>query len=208
MTRPLAAVALLALPAVAPAQVGAALPSGPPMLGGRVVIGPPITDGASALFPVQTPVPPRFSVGGGSLSGHPQVWLPSGAWGGVSYPWPVYPIDDQPGPVPLPAVARRTEVTTQPTTSQLTASGGASATLVLQFPAAAEIWVGGKKAGGDPAAEWTLTSPALQTGGSHTFEVKGQWKAGGKTFEYQRSVTVAAGDRSQSQVISGTEVKQ
>ena len=38
-------------------------------------------------------------------------------------------------------------------------SGKASAELVLEFPAAAEVWVDGKKGEGDPHTEWTLTSP-------------------------------------------------
>ncbi|QJW95502.1 hypothetical protein [Frigoriglobus tundricola] len=210
MTRTLAAVALLALPAVAPAQTaapttsGSAVLIGPPVVGGRLVIAPPITNGSSALYAVQTDVPPPFSVGGGSLSAPPQLWVPSGAWGGDYYQWPVFPIVIEPAPVPTGRAGfRNTELATMNTLS-----GEASATLVVQLPAAAEIWVGGKKVNGDPAAEWTLTSPTLKVGEAHTFEVKGRWKAGGKTFETSRSVTVAAGLRSRTTVISGTAVKE
>jgi uncharacterized protein (TIGR03000 family) len=79
--------------------------------------------------------------------------------------------------------------------------------LVVQFPAAAEVWVGGTKADGGPATEWTLTSPALKPGESHTFEVKARWKVGGKTFEATRSVAVTAGERNRAVVVSGTAVK-
>jgi len=210
MTRHLAVVALLALPAVGSAQVSTPVPPGttvivgPPMLGGRLVTGPPITNGPSALFPVQTAAPSRFGVGGGSMSGPPPLWLPSGDWGGVRYAWPVSPVLVLPAPVPVPAAGVR-PAGVYPQTAP---SGQAYATLVVQFPAAAEIWVDGKKRDGDPAAEWTLTSPPLKVGESHTFEVKGRWKTGGKTFETIRSVTVTAGDRSRSIIVSGTEVKE
>jgi len=210
VTRTLAAIALLALPAIAPAQTvaptasGSAVIIGPPVVGGRPVIAPPITNGSSALYAVQTDVPPPFSVGGGSLSAPPQIWVPSGAWGGESYQWPVFPVVIEPAPVPNGrAGARNAELATMNTLS-----GEASATLVVQLPAAAEIWVGGKKVTGAPVAEWTLTSPTLKTGESHTFEVRSRWKADGKTFEVSRSLTVAAGLRSRSMVISGTEVKE
>jgi hypothetical protein len=198
MTRPLAAIALLVLPVVASAQNGTPLPPGPtvivgpPMLGGRVVNPTPITNGASALYRVPT------------VGSSRQVWLPSGAWGGVSYPWPVREVVVLPDPVPVPVPAARRP---EPTTPVVT-SGEARATLVVQFPAAAEVWVGGKKVEGGPVAEWTLTSPVLSMGEAHTFEVKGQWKAGGKTFEASRLLTVLAGDRSRSLVVSGIEAKQ
>ncbi len=217
MTRHLVAVALLAaLPAVASAQVGTQFPYGPPVLGGGLVFGPPITDGVSALFPVQTAVPSRFSVGGGALSGYPQVWLPSGQWGNVYYPWPAYPMYVQPAQLLAPVAAVRgdrnapniLDISGVQANSFKGLDGQANATLVVEFPAAAEIWVGGKKRDGDPSAEWTLTSPVLNLGATNTFEVKGRWKAGGKTFEASRSVTLTAGERSRSIVVSGTEVKE
>jgi uncharacterized protein (TIGR03000 family) len=196
MTRLLAVLALLALPVVASAQGRAPLPPGstvivgPPMIGGRVVNPVPITNGASALYRVPT---------GNSR----QVWLPSGAWGGVSYPWPVREVVVLPAPVPVAVPTARLPEVTAPVVT----SGEASATLVVQFPAAAEVWVGGKQADGGRSAEWTLTSPVLPVGESHTFEVKGRWRIGGKTFETARSVAVPAGDRSRSIVVSGTEVR-
>jgi uncharacterized protein (TIGR03000 family) len=82
------------------------------------------------------------------------------------------------------------------------------ATLVMEFPAPAEVWVNGKKGDGEPNTEWTLTSPVLKAGGEFTFEVKARWASGGKTFEYTRSVTVAGGQRSRALVVSGTEIKE
>lgn len=80
------------------------------------------------------------------------------------------------------------------------------ATLTLQFPNAAEVWVNGKKADGDAATERVLTSPTLKVGESHTFEVKARWMSGGKTYEATRTVTLGAGDRSRLLIVSGVEV--
>jgi uncharacterized protein (TIGR03000 family) len=209
MLRLLVVVALLALPTVASAQANSLFPYGytvtvgPPMLDGNRVVGPPITDGYSALYPVPLPAPPRFSVGGGSMSGPQVTWLPSGGWGDVYYPWPVYPVYVQPNPPPRPPATGRL-IAVHP---QLGTSAQLTASLVMQFPVAAEIWVDGKKRDGNPAAEWTLTSPTLKAGEAHTFEVKGRWKVDKKTFEASRSVTVLAGERNRVLVVSGTEVK-
>ena len=205
MTRTLVITALLALPAVASAQVkpsvapGYSVVVGPPVLGGRLVSGPPIISGGTALYPVQ-------NTGGGS----PVIWLPSGTWGGANYPWPVSPIYIVPNPAPARA-ATTPRITTYPlltTYPQLAAVGQMRATLIIEFPAAAEIWVDGKTGDGPPSTEWVLTSPVLKMGESHTFEVKGRWKTGGKTFEASRSVTVAAGDRNRTIIVSGTEIQK
>ncbi|MBA4186414.1 MAG: hypothetical protein C0467_00200 [Planctomycetaceae bacterium] len=82
------------------------------------------------------------------------------------------------------------------------------AVLTLEFPAAAEVWVNGKKGEGDPTTEWTLTSPDLLKGTEYTFEVKARWTVGGKTFEYQRSIKVEGGNRSRALVVAGTEIKE
>lgn len=87
-------------------------------------------------------------------------------------------------------------------------SGMANATLVLQFPTAAEVWLNGKRGEGEPQTEWTLTSPALPKGQDYTFDVKARWKLNGKTYEYEKTVAVAAGNRSRSLILSGTQVKE
>jgi uncharacterized protein (TIGR03000 family) len=82
------------------------------------------------------------------------------------------------------------------------------ATLTLQFPAAAEVWIDGKKVSDTKKEEQVLTSPALRDGETYTFDVKARWIQKGKTFEAKRSVAVAAGDRSRLSIISGTEVRE
>jgi uncharacterized protein (TIGR03000 family) len=104
-------------------------------------------------------------------------------------------------PVPVPVVV-------QPPEPPVPISGEAHATLVLTFPAEAEVWVNGVKGEGKPDAEWTLTSPALRTGTEYAFEVKARWKANGKTFQYERTTSVAAGNRSKATILNGTEVKE
>ena len=198
MTRLLAVLALLALPAAASAQSGTPVPPGatvivgPPMIGGVVVNPTPITNGASALYRVPDIRNPFR-----------QVWLPSGAWGGVNYRWPVREVIVLPAPLPVAVPTARLPEVAAP----VAASGEATASLVVQFPAAAEVWVDGKKVEGGRSAEWTLTSPVLTPGEAHTFDVKGRWRIGGKTFETERLVTVPGGERSRSIVVSGTEIR-
>lgn len=209
MTRPLVAVVLLALPAVATSQPDSSVIGGPPIVGGRVVTGPPIANGPSALFPVEVYVPPRFSVGGGSMSAPPQVYVPSGAWSTLDYRWPVVPVfivEPSPTVAPARSNGRLSGVSPPSAAAWPAVSGESSATLVVEFPAAAELWVGGLKRN-EATPEWALTSPALKPGESHTFEVRGRWKAGGKTFEATKSVTVTAGARHRVIVVSGTEAR-
>ncbi|MFM8272588.1 MAG: hypothetical protein ACKODX_09670 [Gemmata sp.] len=81
------------------------------------------------------------------------------------------------------------------------------ATLVLQFPAAADVWLNGQAVKGRAADERTLTSPVLKQGQRFTFEVKARWTRGGKTYESEQAVTLGPADRSRLFVVSGTEVK-
>jgi uncharacterized protein (TIGR03000 family) len=217
MTRPLVALALLALPSVASAQVQRQLPPGPyqgvvwQLNSNQAFVGPQFSDGFSAVVLVET-VSPRFTVGGGSMS--PQrSWYPTGVWGNtVHVIVPAVELPGVPEPVaPRPVPTRRSDgdgLVRGPVAVAVAAPREARATLVVEFPAAAEVSVNGKPADGDPRAEWTLTSPALAAGASHTFVVKGSWKANGKTFEATRSVTVTAGERARSIVVAGTEVRE
>lgn len=75
----------------------------------------------------------------------------------------------------------------------------------LSFPADAEVWVNGRKQDG-ARAEWTLASPALKAGETHTFDVRAKWTAGGDAYEWTRSVTLGPGERSKANVIGGTKV--
>src|SRR5262249_27889035 len=158
---------LLAVPAVGAAQ----FPAG---FGGPVMPGPaprpaPMFRPAGLNGPAASVITPRY----------PGIPFPySYIWGGSSY-YPYY------GPqysttvnvnLPPPFPAAPVEPTV-PVVPEL------PAVLVVEFPAAAELWVNGKKAEGEPAKEWTLTSPAVGQGGSYTFDVKARWKADGKTLE-------------------------
>jgi len=80
------------------------------------------------------------------------------------------------------------------------------ATVTLEFPAAAKVWLDGKPVEGETGKERVLTSPVLKPGQQYTFKVKAQWDANGKTYEYTRDVTVGPGDRSKLTVLSGTPV--
>jgi uncharacterized protein (TIGR03000 family) len=82
------------------------------------------------------------------------------------------------------------------------------AKLTLQFPAAAEVWLDGKKVDGMSAEEQVLTSRVLKPGEQYTFVVKGRWTSGGKTYETERKVTLGPGDRSRLMILSGDEVKK
>ncbi len=87
-------------------------------------------------------------------------------------------------------------------------SGEAPARLTIQFPAAAEIWVDGRKQPGEPRTEHVLTSPVLQPPQTHTFEIHACWWVDGKTYEAQRTVTLGAGERSRLLVVSGRVVEK
>ncbi len=87
-------------------------------------------------------------------------------------------------------------------------TGEVPATLSVRFPAAAEVWLGGKKLAGDPTADRVLTSPVLKPNQKYTFDVRARWTSGDKTFESTRSVTLTGGDRSRLTVLSGDEVNK
>lgn len=87
-------------------------------------------------------------------------------------------------------------------------SGSFSASLTIDFPAAAKVWVDGKELPGKPATERVIHSPAIEAGQQHTFHIKARWQAKGKTYEYTREAKVGPGDRSKIQVVNGTEVKK
>lgn len=87
-------------------------------------------------------------------------------------------------------------------------SGEMPATLALQFPAAATVWLNEKEVVGKSETTRTLTSPVLSPGEKFTFHVRARWKANGQTYETTREAVVGAGDRSKLFVVSGTKVKE
>ena len=107
----------------------------------------------------------------------------------VPYPVPVGP----PPPPPRPPVVLSNEF---------------PATLILEFPAPATIWLDGKEKAGGPERETTITSPVLRAGQTYTFNVKGQWEWGGKRYEASRTITLSAGDRTRALIVSGNEVTE
>lgn len=199
--------ALAACASTAPAQP-ARLPLSP-----GVTPGSPIGPGTQ-FIPPRPPGLPLFAPNQPNVA----VWPVMAPWGypttpaygtafggfGLGYPY---------GGVVAPApVINVTQSVTNVGLAGTTGATGVAptreypATLALQFTHAAEVWVNGRKLAGDAADEWTVRSPALRPGDSHTFDVKARWKSGGKTYEATRTVTVSAGDRSRLIVVSGTEV--
>jgi uncharacterized protein (TIGR03000 family) len=185
---------LLGLPAFAVAQPGKGNGGGQ---------NPPTFLPISPVMPGISPVMPPLNPIGGGKPGKPIFPFPP-VWGGwIPYGYGYAPpviVVQVPTPVPVgpPPPPERVVVI----------SNEFPAVLVLEFPAAAEVWVNGAKAEGEPTSEWTLTSPVLKADGEFTFEVKARWKSGGKTFEAERSVVVAGGKRSRAIVVAGTEVKE
>jgi len=197
-----AAVALLALTVCA--TVASAQPRQLPLAPGVMPASPygpgmPFLPPTSPLFP-----PPVTSVNPGLpvfFPGFP-VYNPGIAFG---YPFgsPLgYPI----GTVGLPPVTFEPVIPTPAETVVL--ARVYPATLTLQFPAEAEVWLDGKKVSDTKKEEQVLTSPPLRMGEQHTFDVKARWIQKGKTFEAKRSVTVNPGDRSRLSIISGNEVRE
>jgi uncharacterized protein (TIGR03000 family) len=82
------------------------------------------------------------------------------------------------------------------------------ATLTLEFPAPAKVWLDGRLAPGQDAAERELTSPVLLPGERHTFKFRARWAVNGQEYETAREVTLGAGDRSKLLVLSGTPVAE
>ncbi len=191
----------------------AASPSG---IGAGIRIAAPF----SPTSPI--PMPPRYHNGGGLGGGfvptipafsNPPGFPFSGVWGaygfGGAYPGYGYGFGYAPSAnfafgspnyesAPIP-------VTTAPNIALVNEF---PAVLTMEFPAPAEVWVNGKKGEGKATTEWTLTSPSLKAGTEFTFEVKARWTVDGKTYEYERKVNVASGNRSRALVIAGSEVKE
>jgi uncharacterized protein (TIGR03000 family) len=145
--------------------------------------------GTFLAYPYGSPFYGGF--GGGFISGgySPTFVVPFG--GGYYDP---YAYDLVAPPVLPPA----------PPTHIVELSGESPATLTLEFPAPATVWLNGKEVPGKPDTARTVTTPVLRPGHEYTFHVRARWKADGKTYEYNRDVTLAAGSRSKLLVVSGT----
>jgi uncharacterized protein (TIGR03000 family) len=162
------------------------------------------------MGPISPVMPPLNPVPGAPAMGRfrpirpivPFPWFPGGVlpYYGYGYPQPQIVIV----PTPVPFV----QGTQAPPERTVIPGNEFPATLVLEFPADVELWINGEKADEKPTNEWTLTSPVLKLGESYTFKVKAQWKAGGKTYQAERTITVPSGERSRAIVVSGTAIKE
>lgn len=179
---------------------------GGPRNGFRMVQGgrfPFAGAGFSSLYPYAANYGGYY--GGGYYGGGFGGGFITGGYGGYGYsPYFVIPgpgaYDDlPPGPPPWgPAWG-------PPHVVQL--SGQETATLTLEFPAEATVWLDGTEVAGEPATVRTLTSPVVGPGERYTFHVRARWTANGTTYETTRDVAVGPGDRTRLLVVSGTAVK-
>lgn len=204
-------VTLVAVATMSPASAqprGGYGPAGPMMRGG---FGAPPAGGGFRM--VQAPPLPRtsgfglgvglgtsYGGGGGYRGGY--GYGSGGFFAGGIGPSPYYvapqPIYIPGGPAAAPAEPSGATVV----------SGVLPATLVIEYPAAAKVWLNDVEVTGDVDAMWTFTSRALRPGETATFRVRGRWTAGGKTFESERVVPLGPGARSRLLVVSGTEVRE
>lgn len=124
-------------------------------------------------------------------------------FGGYGYPFATYvpPVAYLPAPSAIAEAPRRSDPT-------VVLANEYPATLTLQFPTSAEVWLDGKKVDGSAAEERVLTSPVLKPGEQYTFAVRARWTNDGKTYETKRSVKLGSGDRSRLLIIAGEEVKE
>jgi len=191
------------------AATGTAQPRPLPLAPG-VTPASPFAPGA----PFQAPAPPP------RVSQANIQFVPVLGPGGLYYPWVGYASGlgygtgygfGYPGMLPGPAaVAPAAPLIVDPLVRPdvVNLANEFPATLTLQFPASAEVWLDGKKLTGSAAEERVLTSPVLRAGEKYTFLVKARWEKGGKTYEAKRAVALAAGDRSRLSIISGDEVRE
>ncbi|QDU22447.1 hypothetical protein [Urbifossiella limnaea] len=182
--------------------------SGPAMRGN---LGPPAGGGFRMI---QAPPPPRstgfglgvgvgtpYGIGGGFRSGYGYGY--GGVYYGGGYPFTPY----YTAPPPIVIGGGATVVPAEPSGAALV-SGILPATLVLEYPAPAKVWLDGVEVPGDADTTWTFTSRDLKRGETVTFRVRGRWTANGKTFESEREVPLGPGARSRLLVVSGTEVRE
>ncbi|QJW95667.1 hypothetical protein [Frigoriglobus tundricola] len=152
------------------------------------------SQGTTVYFPVALPT--GWGIGWGYQTYNP--------WTGFSYAFGgIVPTNPTPPETPAPTAEspRRPE-------AAVVLSNEFPATLALQFPAAAEVWLDGKKVSGDAATERVLKSPVLRPDQTYAFNVKARWTTGDKTYEATRVVKLGSGDRSRLLIVSGDEVRK
>jgi uncharacterized protein (TIGR03000 family) len=218
MSRLLLSAAVVALlPTTLPAQIPASVASGMGTFGGYR--NRPATPSIAA--PVGGPLYFPGSVGTRGGFASPFYFnrgLGGGFGGGYSYspfvdqfygPFTAYsggylPYYGSPGPVVEEPIVVDVVPTTPARIVEL--SNEFPASLTMEFPAAAKVWLDGQPVAGEAGKERVLTSPVLKPGEKYTFKVRAEWDANGKTYEYTREVSAGPGDRSKLTVLSGTPV--
>lgn len=157
--------------------------------------GPPITLVAA---PPVVPVFPTF---------YPTFWgggYGYGFYGGFDFPGyfsqPTVVVVPQPVFVAPPNPARIAEDADR-------AAAVASASLTLELPAAADVWLDGEKQPSSPDATRTLSSPPMKLGAEYAFRVRAEWVEGGTKYRTEQTSTVRAGERGKLTVYAGTPIK-
>ncbi len=125
-------------------------------------------------------------------------------WGGFGfYPDPLFMrpvvavVMPPPTPIAPPNPDRADEAAAR-------AAAAAPATLSLEFPAPAEVWLDGLQQSSDVRS---VASPALRIGESYTFRIRARWIEAGTTYETEQTSTVKAGERGKLAVYAGKAVK-
>jgi uncharacterized protein (TIGR03000 family) len=127
-----------------------------------------------------------------------------GFYGGYGYPGFVQPpqvvVVPQPVLVAPPNPARIAEDGDR-------AAALVSATLTLELPAAADVWLDGQKQATSADATRVLASPPMTIGEQYTFRVRAEWVEKGTKYQTEQTTTVRAGERGKLTVYAGTAVK-
>lgn len=105
-------------------------------------------------------------------------------------------------PTPVPLVGAGV-----PTDTPVLIDPRLTAEFVVEFPASAEVWVNGKKLNGHEAIR-TISSPPLKRNQTYSFAVKATWTLGGDAYEWERTLTLGAGERSKATVVTGYKMKE
>jgi len=171
-----------------------------PTVHGGFPEGPPVY---AAGYPAYTAGFPSFAAGYPMYTGG---YLPTLGSVGYASPAPLTIVIEQvtPPATPVSATAAAPGATTASSLTELSvATAKTPATLTLQFPTAAKVWLDGKEVAGKSGTERTLTSPPLSPGQQHTFKVKAEWAADGTTRTYSRDITVGAGEQTRVVVLGG-----
>jgi uncharacterized protein (TIGR03000 family) len=99
--------------------------------------------------------------------------------------------------VPLPTPVRADPQPATPLPAELT----------IEFPVAVRATANGTPSDREGPVQ-TFTSPPLRPGETHTFHVRARWTEGGQEYEWERAVTLDAGQQSGILVTAGYKVEK